>query len=245
MLEIIIIFCLAAALFLLLRHYPDAKEFKFPINKEKFQAFLKRIKKPGNKKLQEDAITFEINRGQENVVSPREIEEISSNYGEDPEIAELLFQAEKAFMENDLRVAEDKSLEAIGKNKRSAKAYLIIGNVALSRGQFSEAKEAYKTAKKCNPELGEIYFGLGQIDLRNENFAEATENLQKCIALEKGHADWYAELGKAYMEVRQYAKAAKVLKRATSLDIDNKEYRDLATQAEEKHKTHSLYSRQR
>ena len=41
------------------------------------------------------------------------------------------------------------------------------------------------------------------------------------------------------MEIRQFAKASKALKRAAQLDIDNKEYRNLAFLAEEKQKTHT------
>lgn len=242
-LEIIIVICLASALFLLLRHYPDAKDFKFPINREKFSNFVGRFKGKRKNTVAEN-IAIEIEKNQEEVVSPVEIEEAVEVYKEEnPETAEILFQAEKYYNENDLRTAEEKAIEAIGKNKRCSKAYIIIGDIAYSRGQFPEAKEAYKAAIKCNPSSGEAFFGLGEIEFRAENYTGAIDYLLKSVILEKGHADWYAELGKAHLEIRQFAKAAKALRRAASLDIDNKEYRELASQAEEKQRTHSIYTR--
>ena len=242
MLEVSIVLCLAAALFLLLRHYPDAKSFKFPISREAFSQFFGRFSTKKGDSIHEE-IALEISKDQANIVSPVEIQNVVESYNENPETAELLCQAEKCYIETDLRGAEDKAIEAINKNKRCAKAYIIVGNVAFTRGQFDEAKEAYKTALKCDDTLAEAYFGLGEVELRLENYTEATDLLMKSVVLEKGHADWYAELGKAYLEIRQYAKAAKALRHAASLDIDNKEYRDLALKAEEKQKSHSLYSR--
>ncbi len=241
MLEVVIILCLAGALFLLLKHYPDAKDLKFPVNREALSQFIGKFKFKGKNIHRE--IAEEIARGQDEVISPKELEDAAINFEEDPELARILVQADKLHAEGDLRGAEDKAVEAIGKNKKCAKAYSLIGNIASSRGQFTEASESYRAALKCNPDFAEAYFGLGSIELRQENYTEATELLAHSVALDKNHPDWYAELGRAYMEIRQYAKAAKALKRATSMDMDNKEYRDLADEAEEKQKTHTIFTR--
>ena len=244
MYEIIIIICLAIALYLLLRHYPAASN-GITFNSAKFRELVARFPKfKYRKKLTESEVREIVETQNQMIVAPAITEEAGASYREpDEELAKKLFQADEAFAANDLRLAEDLSLEVIGANKKSAFAYVIYGKVSYSRGQFEEAREAFKVALKCDKEIGEAYYWLGLIELRDENMSPAIESLQKCIALEKGHPEWYAELGKAYMEVRQYAKAAKALKRAASLDIDNKEYRDLATEAEEKQKTHSFYTR--
>lgn len=241
MLEVIIILCLAGALYLLLKHYPDAKTLKFPVSRESLSQFIGKFKFKGKNISQE--IAEEIARGQEDIITPKEIEDAAVNFAEDPELAKILIHADKLFAEGDLRGAEDKAIEAIGHNKKSAKAYALIGKIASHRGQFSESEEAYRAALKCNPDFAEAYFGLGKLEMREENFTEATELLAKCIVLDKNHPEWYAELGKAYNEIRQYAKAAKAFKRATSLDMDNKDYKDLASEAEEKQKSHSIYTR--
>lgn len=244
MLEIVIILCLAGALFLLLRHYPQARQTKAFINKEKVIELFKHLPKLPKIKREkiEEKIQDSIDAGHNKIAIPVEVpEKIMHNL--EPDVADCIKKADEALESNDLRCAEECSIDAISKDKRCFEAYNIIGKVAFSRGQFSDAKEAFKTAIKCDSEYGEPYYYIGVIEVREENMSKAIEHLEKAIVYEKGNAEWYCELGKAYMEVRQYAKAAKVLKRATSLDIDNKEYRDLSTEAEEKQRTHSQYSR--
>ena len=247
--EIIIIACLAIALFLLLRHYPEAKDSGIVLQAKRIRAIFAKFSRPRKvAPVREDLTEIEkaIVSGQENVVAPVEIQKATAAYSDlDPILARTLCQADAAFEANDLREAEDLSIEVITQNKRCGEAYILIGKVAFTRGQFDDAKEAFSAAIKCNKELADAYYGLGRTQLREENFTQALENLQKSINLEKGHAEWYGELGKAFMEVRQYAKAAKVLKRAASLDIDNKEYKNLASEAEDKQRAHSYYSKGR
>lgn len=244
MLEIVIIICLGLALFLLLRHYPETGMRNLTTDSrqrmKQIFSYFSRFKREKNNK----SIETIIDEGKEDVVAPSELEDATKKFNEDdPEVAETLLKSEQALETGDLRETEDKALEVVTKNKRSAFAYLLLGKVAFSRGQFEDAKDAFKTALKCNHNLAEAFYYLGRIDFRNDNISGAIDNFQKSIYAEKGHADWYADLGKAYLEVRQYAKAAKVLKRASSLDIDNKEYRDLASEAEDKQRTHSVYTR--
>lgn len=239
MLEIGIIVCLAGALFLALKNYSRTGEdtiIDIPegLKNEdgKKQAYFKFsfLRKPKDKDIMK-----EIDKNKAEIIPPSEINKAILSFKEDdPELAKCLYEADLAFMRNDLRGAEDLAIEAISKDKKCASAYLIVGKVAKERGSFDEAKESYLVALKCDPNIAEAYFGLGMIDSRNENYSVAIENLQKAVNIERGHADWYAELGKAYMQIRQYVKACKALKKAASLDIDNKEYRLLAAEAEEK-----------
>jgi len=242
--EIIIIICLGLALFLLLRHYPETGVRNFTTDsRERVKQVLSYFSRFKRGKGGQSVETI-IDEGQDEIVAPVELEDATKKFHEkDPEIAEALLKAEQSLETGELREAEDKALEVVAKNKRSAFAYLLLGKVAFSRGQFEDAKDAFKTALKCNRDLAEALYYLGRIDFRNDNITGAIDNFQKSIYAEKGHADWYGELGRAYLEVRQYAKAAKVLKRASSLDIDNKEYRDLASEAEDKQRSHSVYTR--
>ncbi|MCL5410895.1 MAG: tetratricopeptide repeat protein [Patescibacteria group bacterium] len=249
MLEIVIIICLAVVLFLILHNFPKTTEGGMESNimlqEKKSSGFFRNLlkKKP---KDTSDAIKQAIINGQEKIIAPSETEMVQEKYREsNPEIAQLLHDADIALEKSDLREAEDAAINALSKDKKCAQAYDIIGRVAMLRGAFDEAKEAYKTALKCDHELGSAYFGLGQICLRDENYTDAIENMQRSVVLDRSHADWYAELGKAYMEVRQFAKAAKALKRATSLDIDNKSYKELAAEAEEKQRAHASAYRMR
>jgi tetratricopeptide (TPR) repeat protein len=243
--EIIIIICFAIALFLLLRHYPEAKSGVNYFDKEHLRRFIAAITR--GRRLKKREVVEQVLEANPNVQLPHEevAKVVDSIREENKDLNGKLYEANQAYEADDLREAENLAIEAIVENKRCAPAYSLLGKIAFFRGQFDDAKEAYITAIKCDNSLGEAYFGLGRTELREENYTRALDNLQKSIALEGGHAEWYAELGKAFMGVRQYAKAAKVLKRASSLDIDNKEYRDLATEAEEKQRTHSYYTRGR
>lgn len=198
--------------------------------------FFSKIKKEKT----EEAIIGEISKGQEKIVAPAEISTAKRSYlEEDSEVARLLLQAEDALVENDLRSAEEFAIEILGKNKKCAQAYVIMGKIAFSRGSYPDAKESYRVALRCNKELAEAYFGLGELGLREENYTVAIENLQKAVNINRSIAEWHSILGRAFMEVRQFAKAVKAFKKAANLDIDNKEYKDLASQAEAKLRTHS------
>jgi len=249
LLEILIIICLALSLFLLLRHYPEVSKPETERRKMKISSIfsrfnhLKRERKPSFLSRKEVSFKSDTEILPEMIEEPIAVkeEDFAGIYG--AEIGQFLKQAEIALEMNDLREAERLSVEAISKNKRCKEAYLTIGKVALLRGEFSDAKEAFKTCLKCAPDFPEACFYLGQAEFRQENYFDAIDCFQKAINLKKGVALWYAEIGKAYMEVRQYAKAAKSLKKASSLDIDNKDYRDLASEAEDKQRSHSYYSR--
>lgn len=251
MLEIAIIICLAVILFLVLKNFPKTKDdFSVPsasneINESKTMKesiFSKIFAKKSDENRADIAAV--INKDNGKIIAPLEINEAQKAYKEsDPEIAKILYEADQALARGDLREAEDLALQAIVKDKKCAHSYVLVGKVAFSRGSFDDAKESFKMALKCDVETAEAYFGLGQIELRDENFSEALMSLQKAVNLNRGVAEWYAELGKAYMQVRQFAKATKALKRAASLDIDNKEYKELASEAEDKQRAHSTVYR--
>lgn len=243
MLEVSIIIFLALALFILLKHYPEVKDGEIGEEGEK-QSFFKKFFSSFKRKSSEHEIAEAIISGQEEIVAPVSVEKILEDLKEfDPEIAKKICQVDQAFLENDLRKAEDLSIEIIAKDKRCDRAYINIGKVAFMRGHFEDATEAFKTAIKCDPEAAEAYYYLGKLCFQNENPTKAIELLQRSINLEKGHAEWYGDLGAAYMDVRQYAKAAKMLKKAASIDIDNSEYKRMASEAEDKQRSHSYYAK--
>ena len=244
MLEILIIICLAVAFFLVLRHYPDVIERK-PASLK--QPLWKRMRSffAAKKKKQIEQIKRQINSIKPEVEEQKlpELAIQQKYYGLEPEMVRLLCAADEAFEANDLREAETKAIEAISKDKRCSDAYIIIGKIAFSRGEFDDSKQAYETALKCSENKADAYFGLAQIDLRSENYQDSIDNFSKALALEKGRADWYAEQGRAYTEIRQFAKAAKAFKKAAAIDIENKDYKDLASEAEDKQRAHASVAR--
>lgn len=252
MLEIGIIICLAISLFFALRNFPKAA---LASETRSNTIGVPRIEKPKRsfvlfsifgkfgarfKREKMDQIQSEITKGQESIITPSDINQAKETFDEeDAEIARILLESENCLLGEKLREAEDLALEAISIDKKCSQAYAIMGKVAFLRNSYTDAKEAFKVALKCNDDNGGAYFGLGQISLSQDNYTEGIENLQKATSCDRNNALWYAELGKAYMGVRQFAKATKALKRAASLDIDNKEYKQLASEVENKQRLHS------
>lgn len=245
MLEIAIIVTIAAILLIMLKNYPKTKnsvllDDTIKIKKEgaMFKFWQKYISRKNQR--EEAEIINTLKSGQSGIVSPREIEDAQNSFdAADPEVAKILFEANEALELKDYKTVEEKSIEALSKDKRCDQAYAFIAKVALERKDLSDAEEACKTAIRINPENILAHSILGEIYLSRERYSEAIIEFQKSVNLDRNDAACQAGLGKAYMEVRQFSKAAKALKRASSLDIDNKEYRDLAFEAEEKQRTHA------
>ncbi|OQB06007.1 MAG: Tetratricopeptide repeat protein [bacterium ADurb.Bin212] len=244
MIEWLIVICIGAIAVLLIRKYPSggsgaklfskkrqAKRYIMPSFKRVFAR---------KKHVEESQIIEAIVADQENIVSPKDIEAAKENYdAEDPALAKLLFEINEAINSNDYAAAEEKAIEAISQDKHCDMAYAFIAYVALKRGELENAKTAAETALKCSASNAMSYAVLGELYLVKEKYSEAIDNLLKAVMLDRNVASWYGLLGQAYLEVRQYAKSAKAFKRASGLDIDNREYRRLASIAEEKQMSHS------
>ena len=245
MLEIAIIVTIAVALFILLRNYSKTKDAIVldDVDKPKKESKMFRFWQKyvlRKKEHEEQEIINALKSGQAGIVSPKEIEEAQDSFdAADPEVAKLLVEANESLKDGDLKVAEEKSIEAISKDKHCDQAYAFIAKITAERKDYSDAEEACKTAIKINSNNALARSILGDIYLAKERYTEAITEFQKAVNLDRNSAECQAGLGKAYMQVRQFPKAAKALKRASSLDIDNKEYRALAFEAEEKQKAHA------
>lgn len=242
--EWLIVICVGAIAVLLIRKYPSAGNGKRLFAKKR-QATKYRMPSFrrifGRKKhIDESEIIEAIVADQEKIVSPKDIQTAKENYAaEDPALAKLLFEINESISINDYSFAEEKAIEAISQDKHCDMAYAFISHIALKKGELENAKTAAETALKCNPNNAMAYAVLGELHLVKEKYSEAIDNLLKAVMLDRNVASWYGSLGQAYLEVRQYAKSAKAFKRASSLDLDNKEYRRLALIAEEKQMSHS------
>ena len=245
MLEIAIIVTVAAALFLLLRNYSKTKDAVVldDVDKPKkesvmFKFWQKYVLR--KKQHDEQEIIEALKSGQAGIVSPKEIEQAQDSFdAADPEVAKLLVEANEALKNADFKIVEERSIEAIAKDKHCDQAYAFVAKVTAERKDYSDAEEACDTALKINPSNALAHSILGDIFLVKERYTEAITEYQKAVNLDRNNAEWQAGLGKAYMQVRQFPRAAKALKRASSIDIDNKEYRALAFEAEEKQKAHA------
>lgn len=243
MLEVGIVICIGAIIILLLRRYPGNRPSlaaKKPSRKLNFPSVPVNRLFSRKRHIEEEEIRETLEEDQENIVTPRQIEEAKQEFAaDDPEIARLLHEADEAIKSLDYNTAEEKAIEALSLDQRCDQAYSFVAYIALKRGELENANDAAKTALKCNPESAEAYAVIGEIYLTREKYTEAIDNLLKAVMQNRNRASWYGLLGQAYMEVRQFAKSAKAFKRAASLDLDNREFRRLASIAEEKQLSHS------
>ena len=240
MLEAAIIICLGAIAFLLIKKKPSSSRFikssrKINVSMPSFNRIFSK-----KRRIEETEIIDAIVSNQEEVVSPKEIEEAKQSFdADDPAVAKYLYEANTLIKEQDYNKAEEKAIMAVSLDKHCDQAYAFIAYVALKKGEYENAKDAAETAQKCSPDNALSYAVIGEYFLIKEKYSEAIDNLLKAVMLNRNEAAWYGLLGQAYLEVRQFAKSAKAFKRASSLDLDNREYRRLASIAEEKQMSHS------
>ena len=246
MLEVGIIICIGVIILLLIRHYPRSSGGSSSIpprvgkSRISMPAFKANKIFSRRRHVEEEEIRVSLEQDQQQVVSPREIEQAQEVFEtEDPEIAKLLHEADEAIREQDMNAAEEKAIKVLSLDQRCDKAYAFIALVALRKGELENANAAAKTALKCNPESADAHAVIGEIFLTREKYSEAIDYLLKAVMQNRNKPVWYGLLGQAYMEVRQFAKSAKAFKRAAQLDMDNREYRRLAAIAEEKQHSHS------
>ncbi len=241
MLEIAIIVVVTLILFLILKNFPNTRENSSNIVRK--NSFMKKIFDKlfsSFRRKNEDEIKKVLKTGQDKIVSPKEISDAKKSFWtEDPEIAKILYEANKAILGGNYAVAEKKAIEALSKDKRCDQAYVFIALVAMHKKKYDEAIESAKAALKCNKDNASAHAILGECCFMNEKYSDSIESFQKAVNIDHNRAEWQAGLGKAYLEIRQFSKAAKALKRAASLDIDSKEYRELASFAQDKQKMHS------
>lgn len=244
--EIAILIVVALILFIILRNFPKTRDNIVASERKNniFVSLYSKLFSRVNKKNEEE-IKRAINQGQEKIVSPKEISDAKEKYWtDDPDIAKILYEANKALLDHEYAKAEKKALEALAKDTRCDQAYVFVSEVAMHRKNYDDAREAARAALKCNKDNAHAFAILGEASLFGEKYSDSINNYQKAVNLDRNQAAWQAGLGKAYLEVRQFAKAAKALKRASSLDIDNKDYKRLASLAEDKQKMHtSVYKK--
>ncbi|MFA5158201.1 MAG: tetratricopeptide repeat protein [Patescibacteria group bacterium] len=234
MLEIAILFAVAAIFVILAVRYPKTVDFRF---------FKRQEKNLGEEQLEEARKILEEKPVEEiPVIDPNDPGDELDNYSD--EVSELLKNARDKIESGKYATAENILIDAICKENKCAWAYERLGFIYLTMGKnLSDAAESFSMAVKLDRNNDRAWYGLGQIYFASGQHNKAINAYSKAVNISRSDADYQASLGKAYMEVRQYGKAAKALKRASSLDISNQEYKELASVAEDKHRLHSRASK--
>lgn len=156
-----------------------------------------------------------------------------------PEVLELLEQADVCFRKGELDAAEQHYLKAAAKDPRCSKAYSRLGVIYLETGEdWQDAEEAFRQALKYESDNGYVLNNLGLVLYHQDRYADAIRQFELAVRQDEHNATRHSNLGKAYMAMRQYAKAESSFKKALKLAPNEMEHKDLLEEAIEKKQAH-------
>ena len=119
-------------------------------------------------------------------------------------------------------LADAELRQAIAKDPRIPQAHYLLGQAAIFRGRFAEARELLEKELAQNPAHAMALYRLGDTFTREARWDEAIASLQKSIWLQPHFSGPYILLGRAYMKKGQPATAEGMLRRAIQYDPNNK-----------------------
>lgn len=102
-------------------------------------------------------------------------------------------------------LAQSSDAKAKPKKEPSVKAYLLVGDVYYSSGEYDAALIAFRRALEKEPNNAYALYGLGRTQLRLLQFSSAIENIKRAIALDSNYAPAYVSLAQAYTNRYTYA----------------------------------------
>ncbi|HEU5086902.1 MAG TPA: tetratricopeptide repeat protein, partial [Roseiflexaceae bacterium] len=82
-------------------------------------------------------------------------------------------------------------------NGNAAGAQIVLGEIALERGQADTAQAAFEEAQRINPNLGQVYVGLGRAAMLRGEWAVAAGHFRRAVAAEPDSAEAHRWLGDA------------------------------------------------
>jgi tetratricopeptide (TPR) repeat protein len=119
-------------------------------------------------------------------------------------------------------LADAELRQAIAKDPRIPQAHYLLGQAAIFRGRFAEARELLEKELAQNPAHAMALYRLGDAFTREARWDEAIAALQKSIWLQPHFSGPYILLGRSYMKKGQPATAEGMLRRAIQYDPNNK-----------------------
>ena len=118
--------------------------------------------------------------------------------------------------------AEDELKRALAKDAALPQANLLLGQLALFRGQFDESVTLTKRELALAPGSATAYYQLGDAYVRQSRWDDAIAALQQSLWLNPFYSGPYILLGKAYSQKGQPATAEGMLRRAIEYDPNNR-----------------------
>lgn len=108
--------------------------------------------------------------------------------------ASTLEQARDALESDQLELVEEILIPYVIRNPRDARAYMMLGQVALSRGEWEDAVQAFQQVTSLNPKITGSYAALGHAAFKAGHMTKAIEHLQQAHNNDPGNRQVIEEL---------------------------------------------------
>ena len=118
--------------------------------------------------------------------------------------------------------AEQELKQALAKDPKLPQANLLLGQLALFRGQFDESIALTQRELAIVPGNAAAYYQLGDAYTRQSRWDDGIAALQQSLWLNPFYSGPYILLGKAYSQKGQPATAEGMLRRAIEYDPNNR-----------------------
>jgi len=118
--------------------------------------------------------------------------------------------------------AEDELKQAMAKDPKLPQVNLLLGQLALFRGQFDESITLTTRELAVAPGSAAAYYQLGDAYVRQSRWDDGIGALQQSLWLNPFYSGPYILLGRAYAQKGQPATAEGMLRRAIEYDPNNR-----------------------
>ncbi len=132
---------------------------------------------------------------------------------------DLSRQATAFYSDNNFQKTMDLLLQ-IDEKERSAKDWLLLGNLLDEKGEKSNAIFMYQKAINTNPKFYKAYYNIGNIYLSEDKFNLAVENYKQALKYNKENPYVHYNLACAYIKLAELKKAKTELIKAVTLKND-------------------------
>jgi len=146
----------------------------------------------------------------------------AGQYGFPPDSAPSYLLASRMLLRRDyLPIAEESARKALALNPGLPQAHLLLGEIALARGQSANAIADFEQERDLNPLDGAVYERLGDAYIRAGDFDRAQQALDRAVLLEPTANIPFILLGKVLLKQHNSLMAKMYLEHALQVDPRN------------------------
>jgi len=133
------------------------------------------------------------------------------------QIASLLNEAMRAYLINQLNVAEQRCQKILLIQANNPDACNLLGKIAEKRGGLEAAKIIYEQSQQCHPNHRGLLASLGLLHSKLESHQQAIQQWQRLVKLNPNNADAWQALSSQWYLLRQWDKAEESARKAIKL----------------------------